>query len=225
MYKEKILLLADNDFSDNEYFSKFFSWYNNKIVVIPFIVQERFKTLNKKRKNKILLSGTVHDLSIEKPVSFYSDFIKHFNSFSYHKLRSSLKVQNLDLIDNKVSDFREKNGNTLQKEYFKIDLVDQLNSYKYVCYDSELSGALALSSLEAIACGCIPFMSKDSIQGLNLVGKFNLIEFDGSVDGFIEEVSILPNNIIYSESTCNDVYEHLFNLTSTNLKIAYEYKF
>ena len=186
LYRSKILLLADNDFSNNTYFNKFFSWYKHSIIVLPFIVQDRFVNYNNAdRKNRILLSGTIHDLSMEKPDDFYTDFINHFNSYSYHRLRSSKMIQDLEYVDNLTSSFRDKNGSTLQRGYFKVDLVQRLNEYKYVCYDTELSGALALSSLEAIACGCVPFVTSESIKGLEFNDKFDYFEIDGTEKEFI----------------------------------------
>ncbi|MEM6231174.1 hypothetical protein [Shewanella scandinavica] len=225
-YQDKVFLLADCDFSSNSYFIKYFSWYKRPLITIPFIVKNRFVNRHNYRRNKILLSGTVHNLFEEKPEYLYTDFISHFNCSSYHLLRSSSVIQNLKYIDNKTVPFRDASGSGSQKDYFKVDLVDLLNGYQYVCYDSELSGALALSSMEAIACGTVPFLSSSSIKGLELHGKFNFVEFNGSIDDFVQKADFVINSGYISSIKCKcDIQQHLYELTLNNFNLVVDYEF
>lgn len=220
-FKDKIIFLADNDISYNSYFKKFFPWYNKKIYCVPFSVQKRFKLLKEIRASKnVLVSGTVHDLSNEVPNHYYSDFISHFKYDAYHMIRGHLRDGfTHPKIDNQVSQFRDEKNTGLQTKYFNIDLVDLLNKYYYVCYDSELSGPIALSNFEAMACGCIPIISPESIIGLSLEGYFDYISFDGSWDDLCNKVESLPDEFEISLKNLN-ISTHLINIAKKELQDA-----
>ncbi|MDW6002190.1 hypothetical protein [Vibrio mangrovi] len=219
-YFDKSVLMADVDLRNNCYYKEFFP-SNFPFFIIPFQVSSRFivKKTFEERKNKILISGTVHDLSLENPADYYQDFIGFFNSISYHEIRSKFfNEKKHNLIDSCISAFRQ-DGNSLQKEYFKIDLVEMLNDYKFVCYDKELSGAPAITTFEAISCGCIPLVHKDSFLGLELEDKVRFIEFGNNVNEFENyiENKFLDVRKYICKGNDFDVGNHMIEITKKNI--------
>jgi len=186
-----------------------------KFLVVPFQVSDRFITVNKsKRSDKTLVSGTVHNLRYEEPKEYYSDFISHFKAYSYHEVRRYFLQHIVDGVDSRVTSFRIGKS-SLQSQYFKVDLVSLLNTYKFVCYDNELSGAPAITTLEAIACGCIPLVKTGSLKGLKLDGKFDFIEYEGSIDSVLKLISSLKE--INSTQINTNISEHLVDLARDSI--------
>jgi hypothetical protein len=207
--------MADADFSNNLYFKKNFP-HIIPFYVIPFQVSERFvnKKSKSERSNKVLVGGTVHDLKNETQIEYYESFMSFFNSHSYHYIRDYFLNNHHELVDSKVYPFRI-NGSTYQKEYFKMNIVDLLNSYRFVCYDMELSGAPAITTLEAIACGCIPIVEKGSLLGLEMEGKFDYLEFNKDL-GFLEFLN-LDFMALENDQKNTDVSNHIDSIVEKNL--------
>ncbi|MEY8216045.1 MAG: hypothetical protein RPR97_16365 [Colwellia sp.] len=215
-FKGKCALLGDVDLTDNSYYQLYFD-EGYKFLVVPFQVSERFQNKNKNnedRSDNVLVSGTVHNLANEEPKEYYSDFISHFKTDSYHEVRSYFSQNTVDGVDSRVSLFREGKS-SLQSQYFKIDLVSLLNTYNFVCYDNELSGAPAITTLESIACGCVPLVKLGSLKGLKLENKFHFIEYEGSIDSVLSLIYSLNDVKVTQINT--RIREHLVALTRASL--------
>lgn len=220
-YKGKAVVMADVDISLNPYYRKYFD--NDLLIfVVPFQVSNRFVVQEEfpSRSKQLLVSGTVHDLTLEEPESYYTDFMQFFKNTAYHEIRGFFLKENFDCVDNRISPFRS-DGNSLQSSYFKIDLVDLLNQYQYVCYDRELSGAPAITTFESIACGCIPIVHSGSLSGLDLDGKFDYIEFGESLSDFknfiINKYPIMINSESINEQKNTNIADHMLNIAKKNL--------
>jgi hypothetical protein len=194
-----IVLAADVDISNNPYFNKFFSWYKNRVFILPFAVENRFvvKVPWQDRTDKILSVGTFH-YCMEDYLEGRNPELKNFyettKAKALHPLRRDIferRVEFSDKIDCMNSPYIEtKTGKSFwkilapkkffasQKQYFSFNIVDKFNEYKFVIVGEELiAGLPGIGTFEALACGCIVIGDKSAYGGqkhVNLVQTDNL---------------------------------------------------
>tara|TARA_B110000459_G_scaffold157126_1_gene172019 strand:- start:101 stop:1285 length:1185 start_codon:yes stop_codon:yes gene_type:complete len=193
---DNIFLAADSDFRDNLYFKSYFSWYKKAFLVLPFAVSGRFNAQQEfeSRSDKIVATGSFHDLEKEPNSYLYRDFIQAFKIDTYHPLRKEIYYSREELegvINTKISPYRDYAQSRLgrfigffniaQKSYFSIDLVDLYNGHKLAVVGEEVSGAPALGALEAMACGCVLIASPQYLAGLGLEEGRHYLPYDGSL--------------------------------------------
>ena len=204
-----LYLSGDSDISENSYFSYFFSWYKKKFLVLPFSVNEKFlkKEFPKKLDSSIVVTGSFHDLSKERPKKFYSDFRSVTSKNSYHYVRSEFNKKKDKLSKNFLiltSCITAKKENFLltslskliairQKNYFSINIVEAYTQSKYAIVGEEISGFPSIGSFEAMASGAMLFGVEESYKGLGLIGNTHFVKYDGSFSGCID--SILNNKL------------------------------
>lgn len=198
----KLYLAADSDLTENNYFQWFFHWYNKKILVIPFEIQERFvQTKNfLNRFKETLATGTVHNLSKEKPRKLYQDYMSYTGMISYHPIRRLLYDRKFDSIDTLISEWQGKKKffdlnifKSSQKKYFSFDIVEIYNEYQFVIVGEESVGLPAIGAFEAMACGCILIAVEDFYQGLELEKFRDYYPYDGTEDGLFSAINDLKN--------------------------------
>lgn len=199
---DNVLYTSEACIENEPYFSNFFG-QNQTILALPFMVQDRFKITKEwqSRKNTCAATGSFHDLSAERPVSYYRDFINFFNSKTYHPVREALYQQqgNLaDYIDCRVSPYREKKRSLLQrldasqKEYFSFDIVEFYNDHKYAVIGEELHGLPAIGAFEAMACGCVLIgQAGPYYTALGLRANHDYYEYDGTIEGLKAAIQFL----------------------------------
>lgn len=192
-----LYLAGDSEISKNEYFKHHFSWYRSeKIIVLPFVVGDRFKPVKSfsDRQPKFIATGSFHNLEEEKPAWKYKDFTSFFKMNTYHPIRKYIyynKEALSDIIDCKISPYREGKKSFFrnllnkfsisQKSYFSFDIVDLYNNYQFAIIGEELSGFPAIGVLEAMACGCIVFVQEGYYNGFDLENNKHVFFYDGNV--------------------------------------------
>ncbi len=200
---KKLILAADSNITLNNYFQWFFHWYKKKILIIPFEVQDRFKSKTDffKRPNETLATGTVHNLAKEKPTYLYEDYISYTGMISYHPVRRFLYEKKFDFIDTIISEWKGKQKflnlkliGSSQKDYFSFDIVETYNKYKFVIVGEESVGLPAVGAFEAMSCGCILIAVEDFYLGLNLEKYKDYYPYNGTENGLIDAISKLRNN-------------------------------
>lgn len=244
-----VTLMGDSDISSNSYFKTYFSWYKRKLFILPFHVSERFQisTNFAKRQKKCIAVGSFHDLTQEILASYYHDFTHHFDTDTYHPVRKILYAnasQNQNWLTCHISPYRETSNpsrsrikNWLkyffvrQKNYFKINMVEEYNHHQFALVGEELNGFPALGAFEAMACGCVLLARSDEYyQGLNLQAGKHYLLHDGTVEGIrkvVEEAAANQGQTLQiSEEACRYVnrcmrgqfsYDSLMGFVQTQL--------
>lgn len=215
-------LAGDCDVSENEYFKKYFDWYEKPFLVLPFSIEGRF--VNRMdwlaRDAKALATGSFHDLRLEVPAYKYADFIGATGETTYHPVRLAIyraKDQLLKLVICKISPYRQYGKNRLmrilayfqvsQKKYFSVNIVDLYNKNRYAVVGEEISGFPALGAFEAMACGCVLIAQPPYYQGLNLEPNIHYLPYDGSIEMLRNILSIgqSPDHHAISNASSNQV--------------------
>jgi hypothetical protein len=200
-------LAGDSDISKNDYFKKFFYWYEKPFLVLPFAVGARF--VNNMpwavRDDKVIATGSFHRLSLESPARRYADFRCETGLDTYHPVRKKIfeSAENMSsYLECRISPYRNYSESAVQrwrsilcvsqKKYFSINIVDLYNKYKFAIVGEEMSGFPALGSLEAMACGCVLLGQPDFYNGLGLVPNIHYLPYDG--DSFNIHTIIMTAN-------------------------------
>jgi len=192
--KTKVTLLGDSDFRDNIYYKKYFKKDHFNFEVLPFKPHDRFvQKKNIKRISRIYSGGTVHQLNLERPKNYYSDFRNFFKVNSYHTIRPYLLNKRIDFLDSTHGAWSEQAKLTGGNAYFKSDLCDIFNRYIAVVYGSELSGAPSISNLEAICCGSIALMDRRYAKGLPLKENVDFVHINEHAKNLNKEIELKFN--------------------------------
>jgi len=173
-HQEKSVLLCDSDMKENVFLS---SLHIGKlpILLVPFVPASRFVNTNQDTRSEELLSvGSFHELDGLRDVRYFCDFYK---TNSYHFIRSEIAKNQPDWVYN-AAEFRSGlPGND------SFNMVDMLNSFKYVVCGDERWGAPAIGNFEAMACGSLPILVKENYLGLGLQEGLDFINYDGTIEG------------------------------------------
>lgn len=207
---ENVWLAGDSDISANPYFRRFFAWYDQPFVALPFAVAPRFQVRRTfgERESLCVAIGTFHNLHEEIPAEKYRDYIDFFRSSTYHPVRKLIHDHVATLgkwIVSKISLYRGKaEGGGLkrlfkhlsvsQKEYFNIDIVELYNSYRYAIVGEEASGFPALGAFEAMACGCVLIAQPQFYAGWELMPGKHFVTHDGSLESIVSAIEMLNAN-------------------------------
>lgn len=194
-------LAGDSDIRENPYFRHFFGWYKKPFVIIPFAVAPRFTQRKSfsERKQKIVATGSYHNLDDEVPRTKYIDYKNFFETNTYHPVRKQIYETNKDVdgqIDSYVTPYRvDIQNNRLkrllkhflvaQKTYFNLDIIELYNEYQFAVIGEEASGFPALGSFEAMACGAILIGNPEAYNGLGLKSGEHYLAHDGSIEGML----------------------------------------
>ncbi len=195
-----ITLLGDNNCTPNKYYQYFLGDSDIPLEIISFVPQDRF--LNKinfeKRSSKILATGSFHNLYEEEPHEYYQDYLKFFNLSSYHYVRKEIFENNQnEIISSYVRPYREngqKKSDVSQKKYFSFDIVEAYNNHKFAVVGDEITGFIAIGSFEAMACGCVVFCVRESVDGLGMVEYEHYIPYDGTYKDLITQYEKYKND-------------------------------
>ena len=173
---------------------------------MPFYVADRFKikTIFAGRSDRCVATGTFHDLSKEKPASYYQDFRGFTRLNTYHPTRQkvhSRAAAHKNLIDSYVSPFRERNPkggwspfvllskySSRQKKYFKLDIVSLYNRYKLSFVGEEQVGLPPIGLFEAMRSGAVAIANPQVLGGLPLVAGVHYLPYDGSYEGLCRAI-------------------------------------
>lgn len=209
---KNLWLCGDSDITNNAYFQKYFSWYQNKFLVIPFSVQERFSKKKEitDRQSEAVATGSFHNLYNEKAQYKYKAYLDFFNCSSYHPMRKILfdhKNELMDIVDVHVSEYNEMSRKTWiatifsrfyvkQKKYFSFNIVDLYNDYTFAVVGEENVGFPAIGAFEAMACGCILIARPEYYQGLGIRAGIEYISYDGTLKSLFKVINELKQEEI-----------------------------
>jgi hypothetical protein len=171
---------GDSDVSNHPFFKRYFPWYNTTFKIVTFYIADRFKN-NKpleKRLDKVITTGTFHPIE-DYPNSLYLKKELDVNAFHYNRRNIYEQKETLkDIITCYNSPWKQKDASWIkklwnaskvaQKSYFQMDIVEEYNSYKYALIGEEICGFPGIGTFEAMACGCIVLVNKNTIVGLPL---------------------------------------------------------
>lgn len=195
-----ITLIGDNDCTQNSYYQEFLGNSNINLEVVSFIPQDRFfRKINfKERSLKIIATGSFHNLYEEKPSEYYQDFLKFFNLSTYHFVRKEIFEDNQnEKITSYIKPYRENSKKKLdisQTKYFSFDIVEAYNKHKFAVVGDEITGFIAIGSLEAMACGCVVFCVIESVQGLEMIEYEHYLPYDGTYKDLITQYEKYKND-------------------------------
>lgn len=165
-----IELCFDNDISFHPYFIKKYPFYKKNILIVPFSLNNKFFNhirIKSSQKHILTICGTFHKFPI-------GTFDIEFDGFStLHPLR--LALANYDKfsinVNNRLSLYHSNSILSViigQKKYFNFDIVKEYQDSSYALIPGEGNGAIAIGSIEAMACGCTVLLSSWEIKSLNL---------------------------------------------------------
>lgn len=175
---ENVKFCGDSDVSAHPFFTKYFSWYKKPMTLTPFFIQDRFKISvpYTQRNQKVISTGTFH--YIEKyPESMYLNQDLGVNAFHYNRRNLfEKKSEFATWLTCMNSPWQQADGGwfmklirsrkVAQKDYFKIDLVEEYNKHQFAIIGEEICGFPGIGSFEAMACGCVVFLNPDSVKGI-----------------------------------------------------------
>lgn len=204
------LIVAENDLKKNSpYFNKYFDWYNNDILVLPFVAKEKFNNFNNfsQRINKAVATGTI-------TLPMDECFKKYFGHSDLHPMRLEIH-NNRDSITNYIESYvssiiEETNGkkNDDQKKYFSFDIVKKYNEYKMFIVPEEISGLPGISFVEGMRCGCAYIGIDDPMYtDLGMMPGVHYISYDGTFVDLINKIKYYQNNPKDLESIAFNGYE------------------
>jgi hypothetical protein len=203
---KNIHIAADADVSKNDFFKKYFSWYNKNILNISFAIGERF-TIKKEytgRDNKAIATGTFHILE--------NDVAKNDpNCFEIKKISNTIHPMRRILYENKENiaayvdvfckPFYEKNNakekttsvsnkmQASQSAYFSFDIVEKYNQFKFAVIGEEaFVGLPGIGSFEAMACGCVLFANETCYEGTGAIENVHYLKYNNNLDSLIEAI-------------------------------------
>ena len=217
-------LCFDNDVRHNEFFQFKFPEYKEDLIIMPFEIKDKFfknKNISLK-KSRIVATGTYHKLKTGVTG------INYLNYSTLHPMRlfiASKKITCSHFV-NHMSEYNPSNLSNLikgQRKYMTLDITSEylLSSHSFV--GCEGTGAIAIGSLESMACGCIPFLSKDELKGLLFDINEAELEIYFSEEDLYNKILNFNSQLKYKFSSKNarlvQIYtsESLANLAKKNL--------
>lgn len=210
--KLELKLCFDNDVEKNEFFKSKFPKYKKDLIIMPFEIKDKFFKNNNisTKKSRIVATGTYH---IFKPGV---TGINYLNYSTLHPIRLFIVLKKITCnhFVNYMSKYNPSNLFNLikgQKKYMSLDIISEylLSSHSFV--GCEGTGAIAIGSLESMACGCIPFLSKEELKGLLFESKEAELEIYFSEDDLYKKI-------------VNFNFQKKYNFSSKNAKLAQLYK-
>ena len=153
-------------------YDKFYSWFDKRFEVIPFVYADRFKVLNSfaERQNKCFSTGTVTYMHNITP--YYGDPCAQpaRKQIMTHKeeLKDYIDCYNSDYAEDTEKGLKKGNGtfarvyNVIysklytgrQKKYYSFNMVEKFNDYKMCLVGEEIMGIPGVGFVEGMACGC-----------------------------------------------------------------------
>jgi glycosyltransferase involved in cell wall biosynthesis len=229
--------VSEADLSKNsKFFNKYFGRYNKKVLLLPYVFQERFKNAKPfpQRKNLAVATGTL--ARIERSKDLY-DF---FNIETLHPMRLAIYDNKRTLsneVDSYIADYYEdvppdvvSPGNRSfwsrlkkrfvmyfvmghQKKYRSFNIVDKYNEYKMSVVPEEIIGLPAIGFVESMACGCAYIGIDDPMyRDIGLIPGKHYIAYDNTLEGLRKVIAFYQNEPyklqMIAETGCSYVREH-----------------
>jgi hypothetical protein len=182
-----ITLLFDTDVSHHSYFRKKFPTYKGHLRVLPFQIDDRFfAEEHQKKQPRIAATGTYHSL----PDGTLD--ITYNGTSTLHPVRLAFAQSNVeaDHLENHLSLFESQSIWSVlvgQRKYMSLNIADLYKTSSHAFVGAEGTGAIAIGTLEAMAAGCIPFVTEDELRGCIFDSADASFEFYDGIDDLIEK--------------------------------------
>lgn len=205
------LLVNECDLKSHcELFRKYYSWYQNEIIVHPFVAAERFQ-FNKpfeERANRVFSTGTI-------TYKTHDEFISIYGNPCLQPMRKYVKDHQEELIgviDCYSSDFSESANEKMkakqsdnrfiklikagyykffasqQKSYFSFNMVEKFNEYKVFLVGEEILGIPGIGFVEGMSCGCAYIGQRGLYEQYGMQEGVHYIGYDGTPEKLIETI-------------------------------------
>lgn len=154
-------------------YERFYNWFNNPFVTIPFVFADRFqkKVPFVERKNMAVSVGTVtymHNITevygdpcaqparkqIKDHATDLSDIIECRNSDYAENDKSKDSSHTTNPILKICRELYNKMFTGHQSSYYSFNMVDKFNEYKMCIVGEEIMGIPGVGFVEGMACGC-----------------------------------------------------------------------
>lgn len=182
-----IKLLFDSDVSNHIYFHKKFPTYNRQVCVLPFQIDDRFFVdEDQKKKPRIAVTGTYHKLPDGILDITYNEYS------TLHPIRLAYAQSNIqaDHLENHLSLFESQSIWSVllgQRKYMSFNIAELYKTCSHAFVGAEGTGAIAIGTLEAMAAGCIPFVTENELSGCIFDLKVANFEFYDGLDDLIKK--------------------------------------
>jgi hypothetical protein len=211
------LLLYESNLNQIKFFKEHFSWFKGECQILPFIPSNRFKVLKpfKLRKNFCLASGSIVEVDDIYFSSFFNTkYLQPFRKVIYEK-RSSIKKYNIfqvllyDLksimiILKKTLGFKVRDYSH-DRSYYKLNIVDLFNDYKFSLIPEEIIGTPGISFVESMSCGNLYFGVIDHFyEDIGLISGIHYVSYDGSLEDLIIKIKYYQANLEEAEEIANN---------------------
>lgn len=188
-------------------YDKFYGWYRNKFLVIPFVFGERFKNQKPfaERQNKCFSTGTVtymHNITpiygdpcaqpARKQILVNKDrltqWIDCYNS-DYSEDDKKLKSSSNRIVRT-LQGIYYKLFTGKQKKYFSFNMVEKFNDYKMCLVGEEIMHIPGIGFAEGMACGSAYIgQTVGYYEDYGMQEGVHYIGYDGTLDDLKAKIS------------------------------------
>ena len=221
------VFLYESDLLKNQFFNKYFSWFKGKSDILPFIPSIRFKVLRPfdLRQDICLASGTIAEVDEIDFVSFFkTKYLQPLRKVIYDQRKT---IENyifsiIDPISNEAYNpnifgaikydiksisiiFKKKFGLKVRefynhRSYYKLDIVDLFNNYKFSVIPEEIIGIPGISFVESMSCGNLYFgVLNHFYEDIGLINGIHYVSYDGSLEDLIIKIKYYQVNLNEAE--------------------------
>lgn len=221
------LFLYESNLNKIEFFQNYFSWFNGKCDILPFVPSERFQDIKpfKNRLNICLASGTIAEVTdIEFSSFFRTKYLQPFRKVIYEK-GPSIKNYIYSIIDPISNEayspnlfevikydiksiliiFKKKLGIKVRdyshdRSYYKLNIVDLFNDHKFSVIPEEIIGTPGISFVESMSCGNLYFgVLNHFYEDIGLISGIHYVSYDGSLEDLIIKIKYYQANLEEAE--------------------------
>jgi len=221
------LLLYESNLNQIKFFKEYFSWFKGECQILPFIPSNRFKVLKpfKLRKNICLASGSIVEVNdIYFSLFFNTKYLQPFRKVIYEKC-SSIKNYIYSIIDPMSNETVKYNifqillydlrsiliilkknlgikvrNCSHDRSYYKLNIVDLFNDYKFSLIPEEIIGTPGISFVESMSCGNLYFGVKDHFyEDVGLISGVHYVSYDGSLEDLVTKIKYFQANLEEAE--------------------------
>jgi hypothetical protein len=212
---------CEADLSRSPFFKKYFP-YMPSVNVIPFAVKQRFRTHSdwSSRSNECIATGMTLLIEREEFNDFFgtnefhpirmaiiknedrlSGTVKSFVSRSdtHAFIPQSSTSLYFDSLTCGMQEFEERASRNsslaLGDSYYKFDIVESYNQYKYCVVGEELCFIPGIGLFEGMACGAAPIATDGEMYtDIGMKAHENYIPYDGTLDGLLRAIKWCRDN-------------------------------
>ena len=226
-----IYFIAENNLPQNSnYFKKFFHFYKNEFLCLPFVARKKFikKISFNDRVTKCLAVGSYQKFSTVKINNEFKDAFDFYKEKTIHPLRlliSELNSHPNNFIDSYLSEILDPKK-YYNRKYYDIDFVGMFNSYKMFICPEELGDLPGISFVEGMMCGSAYIGNSNNMYvDLGLKDGISYIAHNGNYNDIIDKIKFYQSNIFLLEKIAERGHEIAKKLFNSNYVLSKFFKF